>query len=84
MDKVFLHNRAEIHGTDVDVQATGCDVSNGMTAEGHGKFHMVDSGHLTGSMDVTFSGNTPFGESGPVQMHADYTSTGSAQAARLT
>jgi len=61
-------------GTDVDVQATGCDVSNGMTAEGHGKFHMVDSGHLTGSMDVTFSGNTPFGDSGSVHMHADYTS----------
>jgi uncharacterized protein DUF3617 len=61
-------------GTDVDVQATGCDVSNGMTAGGHGKFHMVDSGHLTGSMDVTFSGNTPFGDSGSVHMHADYTS----------
>lgn len=61
-------------GSDVDVQATGCDVSNGMTAGGHGKFHMVDSGHLTGSMDVTFSGNTPFGDSGSVHMHADYTS----------
>lgn len=61
-------------GTDVDVQATGCDAGNGMTAEGHGKFHMVDSGHLIGSMDVTFSGNTPFGDSGSVHMHADYTS----------
>lgn len=61
-------------GTDVDVQAKGCEAGNGMTADGHGKFHMVDSGHLTGTMDVTFNGNTPFGNNGSVHMHADYTS----------
>jgi hypothetical protein len=60
-------------GTDTDVQAKGCDVGDRMTADGHGKFHLTDSGHLTGSMDVTFNGNSPFG-SGPLQMHADYTS----------
>ena len=60
--------------TDVDVVGKGCNAGNGMTAEGHGKFHMVDSEHLTGTMDVTFSGSTPFGGNGPVHMHADYNS----------
>ena len=61
-------------GTDTNVEAKGCSAGNGMTAEGHGKFHLVDSEHLTGTMDVTFSGNTPFSGNGPVHMLADYTS----------
>lgn len=61
--------------SDTDVQAKGCQAGNGMTAEGHGKFHLANSGHLTGTMDVTFSGNTPFGGNGPVQMHTDFNST---------
>lgn len=61
-------------GTDTDVEAKDCAMGNGMTAEGHGKFHLADSGHLTGMMDVTFSGNTPFAGSGPVHLLANYTS----------
>jgi hypothetical protein len=60
--------------TDTDVQATGCSAGNGMTAEGRGKFHLLDSGDVTGSMDVTFSGSTPFGGNGAVHMHSDFTS----------
>jgi hypothetical protein len=61
-------------GTEVKVQATGCDVSNGMTAAGGGHFRLSGPEHLTGWMDVTFSGNTPFGNSGSVHMRADYIS----------
>jgi hypothetical protein len=60
--------------TDADIQGKGCAVGNGMSAEGRGKFHLAGPGHLTGSMDATFSGNTPFGGNGSVHMHADYTS----------
>lgn len=60
--------------TDVDVEASGCDAGNGMTAGGRGKFHLVDSTHLTGTMDVTFTGATPFGNNSPIQMHAHYVS----------
>jgi hypothetical protein len=61
--------------TDTDIAAKGCEAGNGMTAEGHGKFHLAGSGQLTGTMDVTFTGNTPFGGNGPVQMHSDFNST---------
>ena len=61
-------------GTDTDVEAKGCDAGSGMMAEGHGKFHLADSEHLTGTMDVTFSGSTPFAGNGSVHMDADYTS----------
>ena len=61
-------------GTDMDVQGKGCNAGNGMTAEGHGKFHVLDSEHVTGTMDVTFSGSTPFGGNGPVHMLANYDS----------
>lgn len=60
--------------TDADIEAKDCQVGDGMTAEGRGKFHLVDSEHLTGMLDVTFSGSSPFGGSGPIQMHAEYTS----------
>lgn len=61
-------------GTDMEVEAKGCDAGRGMLAEGQGKFHLANSGSLTGTMDVTFSGSTPFGGNSPVQMHAVYTS----------
>ncbi len=60
--------------TDTDVEARDCDAGNGMTAEGHGKFHLADPGHLTGMMDVTFTGSTPMAANGPVHMQANYTS----------
>ncbi|HEV2315001.1 MAG TPA: DUF3617 family protein [Candidatus Acidoferrales bacterium] len=59
--------------TDIDVEGKGCSVGGGMTGEGRGKFHLADTEHLTGSMDVTWSGSTPFG-SGTVHSHGDYTS----------
>ena len=62
-------------GNEAQVQAKGCAVGNGMTADGLGNFQLANSGSsLTGSMDVTFGGATPFGGSGSVHMHADYTS----------
>lgn len=60
-------------GTDTDVEAKQCDAGNGMTAEGHGTFHLADSSHLSGSMDVTLSGN-PFGGTDPLRVHTNYTS----------
>ena len=60
--------------SDIDVVGKDCEVGNGMTAEGHGKFHMADSGHLTGSMEVTFNGGSPLGGNGSVHMLANYTS----------
>jgi len=46
-------------GTDMEVQATGCDMGKdyGMTADIHGKIHVVDSEDGTGSMDITLTGN---------------------------
>lgn len=46
-------------GTDMDVRATGCDLGKnyGMTAEVHGKIHVLDSEHGTGSMVITVTGN---------------------------
>jgi hypothetical protein len=45
--------------TDMEVQATGCDFgeSFGMTAEVHGKIHILDSENGSGSMTVTMSGS---------------------------
>ncbi|HKV61827.1 MAG TPA: DUF3617 family protein [Candidatus Acidoferrum sp.] len=59
-------------GTDEDLQGKGCDVGHGMTAEGHGKFHLLDSEDLMGSMEVTFTGFP--GSGSTVRMHSDYTS----------
>lgn len=60
-------------GTDIDVEMKGCGK---MMAEGHGKFHLADPGHLTGSVDMTMilNGNTPFGGNGPIHSHTDFTS----------
>lgn len=46
-------------GTDMDVQATGCGLGRnyGMTANIHGKIHVLDSEHGTGSMVITVTGN---------------------------
>jgi len=46
-------------GTDMDVQATGCEMGKnyGMTADVHGKIHVLDSEHGTGSMEITMTGN---------------------------
>jgi hypothetical protein len=60
--------------TDADIEASNCQVGGGMTAEGRGTFHLADSEHLTGKLDITFSGNNPFGGNGPLHMHAEYTS----------
>lgn len=61
-------------GTDLQAQGKGCDVGDGMTADGSGNFHVSsDSEHVTGSIDVTFSGSTPFGN-GPLHWTANYTS----------
>lgn len=57
-------------GTDLEVQGKGCDAGNGVTADGHVKFHALDSEHVTGTVDATAS-NTPFG--GSASLHADYT-----------
>jgi hypothetical protein len=62
-------------GTDADVEAKDCQVGGGTTAEGRGKFHLADSEHLTGSLDITFSGPNPMGGNGPLHLHADYTSS---------
>ena len=45
--------------TDMEVQATGCDFGEefGMTAEVHGKIHVLDSENGTGSMTVTLTGS---------------------------
>jgi uncharacterized protein DUF3617 len=57
-------------GTDMDVRATGCDLGKdyGMTAEVHGKIHVLDSEHGTGSMEVILTGN---GQT--MNGHASYT-----------
>lgn len=60
-------------GTDLEAQGRGCDAGNGMTADGDGNFHVLDSEHVTGRIVVTFSGSTPFGN-GPVHAHVHYTS----------
>lgn len=57
-------------GTDMEVQGTGCNMGAqmGMTAEVHGKIHVVDKQDGTGSFDVTLSGN---GQT--LRGHASYT-----------
>ncbi len=46
-------------GTDMEVTATSCELGKelGMTTEGTGKIHVVDSENGTGTMDMTISGN---------------------------
>jgi len=46
-------------GTDMEVKGTGCHIGQqlGMTAEAHGKIHVVDSQDGTGSFDLTMTGN---------------------------
>jgi hypothetical protein len=39
-------------GTDMEVQATGCSLGNGMTAQVHGHIHILDSQDGTGSMTL--------------------------------
>jgi len=56
-------------GTDMEVKAAGCEMGYGMTASGQGNFHLQDSGHLTGSIDYTITGNAQ-----ALQGHASYTS----------
>ena len=61
--------------TDAVVQATGCNVGNRGTADGIGHFHLAPSGRtLTGSLNVTFSGNNPLGGNGTLQVQASNTS----------
>jgi hypothetical protein len=59
-------------GTDMEAEGKACAVGNGMTADGHGKFHALDSEHLTGTIDADFTGFT--GNGSTVHLHADYTS----------
>jgi hypothetical protein len=43
---------------DMDVKGVGCDIGmEGMTAEVHGKIHLVDAKDGTGSFEVSLSGN---------------------------
>jgi hypothetical protein len=59
-------------GTDIEAQGKGCSMGDrGITADGHGKFHVQDPEHVAGSLDVTWSGNTPFGNFA-VHGHGDY------------
>jgi Protein of unknown function (DUF3617) len=46
-------------GTDMDIRGTSCDLGTeyGMTAEAHGKIHVLDSENGTGSFDVVITGN---------------------------
>lgn len=57
-------------GSDMEVTGTSCDLGKswGMTAEAHGKIHLVDSQNGTGSFEVTLTGN---GQT--MHGHADYT-----------
>lgn len=57
-------------GTDMEIQGTACKTGAqfGMTAEAHGKIHIVDPQHGTGFFDVTLTGN---GET--IRGHASYT-----------
>jgi len=59
-------------GTDVEAVGKACEMGNGMTADGHGKFHAQDSEHLTGVIDGDFTGFT--GNGSKVHLHANYTS----------
>jgi hypothetical protein len=46
-------------GTDMEVRGTSCDLGKnyGMTADAHGKIHILDSENGTGSFEVTLTGN---------------------------
>ena len=57
-------------GTDMEVKGTSCDLGKdyGMTAEVHGKIHVLDSESGTGSFAVTLTGN---GQT--MNGHASYT-----------
>jgi hypothetical protein len=56
--------------TDMEVRGIGCDFgkNSGMTADVHGKIHVLDSENGTGSMTVTLTGN---GQT--MNGHASYT-----------
>jgi Protein of unknown function (DUF3617) len=58
------------NGTDMEVQGARCELGKeyGMTAEVHGKIHVVDSENGTGSFAVTLTGN---GQT--MNGHASYT-----------
>lgn len=57
-------------GTDMEVRGTSCGIGSeyGMTAEVHGRIHVLDSEDGTGSFDITMTGN---GQT--VSGHAAYT-----------
>ena len=55
--------------SDIEAQASGCDMGHGLMAAGHGNIHLADSEHMTGSIDYTMTGLEQ-----PVQDHASYTS----------
>lgn len=57
--------------TDIEAEGKGCEVNEGVTADGHGKFHVADPGHVTGTLDVTWSGSTPYGNLS-VHGHGEY------------
>jgi hypothetical protein len=58
-------------GTELEVQGRDCNLGEGVTGHGHGGFQVPDSQHVTGSLDATVSGSTPFG-SGTWHAHSDY------------
>jgi hypothetical protein len=57
-------------GTDMEFQGSGCDLGKdfGMTANVHGKIHVVDPQNGTGSFDITLNGR---GQT--ITGHASYT-----------
>ena len=57
-------------GTDMEVQGSGCELGKdfGMTANVHGKIHVLDPQNGTGSFDITLTGN---GQT--ISGHASYT-----------
>jgi hypothetical protein len=57
------------NGTDMDVRGNSCEMGKdmGMTADVHGKIHIVDPENGTGSFDITVTGN---GQT--IQGHASY------------
>jgi hypothetical protein len=44
-------------GTDMEVQGTACDLGNGMSADVHGKIHVIDAQNGNGSFDITMMQN---------------------------
>lgn len=56
------------NGTDMEVQASSCEVGNGVTVDAQGTIHVSDTQDGTGSLDFAVNGNGP-----NMKGHAAYT-----------